>query len=785
MSDASVELKAILRDEISAGLATITKAVKGVQVETDAAAKSLDNSEKNWKAQANAIAETTRRLRDQADAQKFGTTEYDKLSTSLENATFRLLAQRDALQDPAFRDAYKHTEKLRLEVNELTKSITGQHQEEKGLLSTTRARREVLVMMHEAAQGRFKNLAGSAMVLGEYSDAGWMTKLTGMITPLNIGLAALAAATVGVGAAMWKASEAAAENYHHLSQLGLAAGVSGQTMLGLQQLTVGTKVNVDQLGMAFGRFTINLEKHNKELAQVGITAKDPLQAFEQLMEFTRNTSDETERNTILNMALGRSWQQLLPVLMQGGDAAQEAIKAMKVPEEVLHAYERANEAQIKIDKSWLEIKNHSGQAFAEWRAGFKEFEASIASLMAKRGIAGGILAALSPTLRNAETYADLTKNPTDNGGVMLGAPDLSKIYAAPLTPEQQKQKEAALATIAKNDRAMAIRLENEKFEELKDNAGKHDDLIELERKAHLQRLHDIDVSFAKKGHVKDAHAKLTFDQEVAENVKGGNLVQIGLSKEQIEHNKNRERSDRLDEERSKKLLALNKRIEEQEIKVEKSKTHLLEVELKERMRLWESYADRVQGLAANELAAGLKGQLTMKKAYEMARDAAIDMFAEKTTKFIEGAVEEAVFGEAASAAAVAQATTTGTAIALAYAPAAAMVEIASFGGASGAAGVGLSTTVALADSLALAPRMRGGDALGSRMVGERGPEAFTPYVPGRITPSHVSHSTTYGGPVTIHVSGAGDPRATAREIAKILPRAQRIAASDRRQTSLS
>jgi hypothetical protein len=791
VSDASVELKAILKDEISTGLVTITNAIKVVQTETEAASKSLDNSEKNWKAQANAIAETTRRLRDQADAQRFGTTEYDKLSHSLENATFKLLAQRDALQDPAFRDAYKHTEKLRQEVNELSKSIVGQNEHEKGLLSTTRARREVLVMMHEASQGRFKNLAGSAMVLGEYTDAGWMQSLTSAITPLNVGIAALAATTIGLGAAMWKASEAAAENYHHLSQLGLASGVSGQTMLGLQQMTVGTKVTVDQLGLAFGRFTINLEKHNKELAQVGITAKDPLQAFEQLMDFTRNTSDETERNTILNMALGRSWQQLLPVLMQGGAAARDAIESMKIPEEVIRNYERANEAQIAIDKDFAKMKKSSGEFFSSFRAQAKELEVGFLDLFT----------GTSAMDRAVEAhYRELGGDPKKSGKpseeTMKARIEASKAASAQLSKDNveeaikgAKEEWAARLEVYRDG---AKKWQKARWTVGADPNGEYEAAYnEYARiaKAEEQAISDIRKRFAKKDRVKDAHARLTFDQEAARNVVGGNMVHDGLTPEQKAAQRDREKSDELDLQREKRLRAriasLDKEINAQEQRTQKAQTHVLEVELKERMRLWESYADRVQGLAANEIAAGLKGQLTLTKAYEMARDAAIDMFAEKSTKYIESIVEDAVFGKAASAEAVAQATVTGSAMALAYAPAAAFAEIASFGGASVSATAGLSTTAAFADAIALHPRARGGDALGPRMVGERGAEAFTPYVPGRITPAHVSTSTTYGGPVTIHVSGAGDARATAREIAKILPRAQRLASMDRRQSSLS
>jgi hypothetical protein len=62
----------------------------------------------------------------------------------------------------------------------------------------------------------------------------------------------------------------------------------------------------------------------------------------------------------------------------------------------------------------------------------------------------------------------------------------------------------------------------------------------------------------------------------------------------------------------------------------------------------------------------------------------------------------------------------------------------------------------------------GGPVMGgqSYIVGERGPELFTPYQSGSITPNN---QLNMGG-ITINVSGAGNPTATANAIALRLAR---------------
>lgn len=157
---------------------------------------------------------------------------------------------------------------------------------------------------------------------------------------------------------------------------------------------------------------------------------------------------------------------------------------------------------------------------------------------------------------------------------------------------------------------------------------------------------------------------------------------------------------------------------------------------------WHEYADVVQSLSQKELSSALKGDLTKKQALEDLKNAAIDMISERTTKAIEGMLEEAIFGKATAATTAAVTATSMAAISAAAAPAAAGVSLATFGANSGPATAGIGSAYALTSSLSAfaagMPHERGGAVFG-RYRGNR-EEPLEAFVPSRVVP--IQNSTT-------------------------------------------
>ena len=293
--------------------------------------------------------------------------EIENLNIQLGESVTKLRAQKEVLQDPGYKARQAEVAGLKSEIAKMTESTAKNSAEqvgadavEKGIFSNMRTRREALVMAHEAMMGRTKNLMGSAMVFAEYADLDIMKTVTSMINPVTVGVGLAAVAVVGVGVKLLEASEKAAEMYHQMELLGAQSGSTAEEILALQHAAIGTEIPTKALADAFGKFTLRLGEHREELSKVGITARDPREAFAQLMDVAANTSDATERNRIMNIALGKSWEQLTPLLIKGGDAFRDAIKEMVIPDSAKKNLEDINALEEANAKNWDTIKLHAG-----------------------------------------------------------------------------------------------------------------------------------------------------------------------------------------------------------------------------------------------------------------------------------------------------------------------------------------------------------------------------------------------------------------------------------------
>lgn len=123
-----------------------------------------------------------------------------------------------------------------------------------------------------------------------------------------------------------------------------------------------------------------------------------------------------------------------------------------------------------------------------------------------------------------------------------------------------------------------------------------------------------------------------------------------------------------------------------------------------------------------------------------------------TTAVVAGTAAQAAAGVAANAAAAASAAATGPAIAASMAPAAVTTSVATAGTNTLLAVAGIVAAMALIPKLAGA-RANGGPVAGGQtyLVGERGPELFTPNTSGAIIPNHALGGPAQGGGVTVNL----------------------------------
>lgn len=814
-NDQTVTLEGRYVDGITPGLRQNVEAMR----ETTTAVNAMERAEQVWqnrindvrasirenvgelRARAEALkdpatmraVDETRRLREEIDGltrAAHGEREIMRdMNVALADNLTKLEAQRKVLSDPGYVAAMREERKLKAEINELTKAATGiAHAETEELKLSARQRRELIVIAHEAFMLQPKSVISSGIVLQEGqggASAAFTAAAHAMGGPMVVGAVAAGAAVAAVGFALWEASKAAAENYHHLNQLGKSLGVSGQTMLGFQQMTVGTTVTAEEMARGFARFTVKLGENRDELQKAGITAREPIDAFTQLMDVAKNTADPIARNTLLNKALGEEWQRLAPVILQGGDAAKAAIEQMKIPENILHNYERASEAQIEIDKNWKLIAQHAGEAASGPRAYFLEIEAGLSRIASKEGLfaGGSTLARILGGLATGNIFSlgaglgeALARDPNASG---------PKPYSEDFsyTKAQEESLAAAKKERAKTNVHEAVDLVREEWKKKADAFQVGSTEYVQVMRAGMAAEDAVRESFKKKHKTKkgkaenDGFADDAFERATGisygaysvvhpEGVEADDGVSRSRTKSMVKSDQDAAKAAEKAEQDAAKLNNKKQLSELQAFaKLEKSKTDILRAELKHREQDFDHYSKVVTGFANKEVSAALQGELTITQFKKDAKDQAISFAVEEATAWVESTIRKAFVskaqkaveieeGIAAQAAIVAASAATAAAVGAEWAGPAALA-IAATGGTTAVTGQAAFTALLAETRLAAIPmRERGGFAFGDTIFGERGPERSTPIVPSQITNHYYTTNSRTNGPQHIHFHGA-------------------------------
>lgn len=801
-----VELEATVKDNFSPTIKKWNDELGHVAEAVNGLNRSVDDQAKIMSSQAAAIAKNNAQLRENAMAEedakakkRDSRTETEKMSDALGDQIIKLKAQKEILQDPVFQSNLRRQQSLRAEVNQMTSAlteVTGAHVAEKAAIEasdeavklTVRSRRELIVLAHELSQGRYKNFGGSLMVLEE-GQGGISGALKGAIAmmggPYVAAAGAAALATAGVGIALWKASEHAAETYHKMTLLGETFGTDAQTMLGFQQLAIGTGVSVDQIGTAFARFTINLATHREEMQRIGVTARDPIAAFEQLMDVARNTADPLERDTILSEALGREWKKLAPLLMQGGEAARRAIEEMRIPPEVEENYKKTAEAQVEIDKNFSLIGKHAGESMSGVRAWFKETEAGFTGILAHQGVMKLMydLFTYQAGMDDNEYSKDVSKN-------KVAAAVEAKAGPKTLSKEQQAALDDTAKRVSKDSLTAELVQTRKEFEEkaslFEKNSAEYRTIMDRE----LQAEAEVRNKWAKKG--AGSRANNSADSNVVRNTDGSVTMRSGLEYEagpDAEHLRNRATAERTDDKNAAKKITDAKKLhdevqrisernlaENQKLEANAQKIRmnwegaLLEKKKQaheEEMKLIRERFDVGQKLASDQVVKMLHGEFTIQGAINATKDVAIQAFADTTTKWIEEQILKMIFSKSAEAANTAASVGEAAIVASAWAAPSMATSIATFGGSTATGSAAWFAAMTSANGYGMMPHERGGMMFGTGL--KQREEQFTPLVPGRVSPIHNSTTNTTNQSTVnhYHFHGYGE-----RDIQRVMRTAQ-------------
>lgn len=127
----------------------------------------------------------------------------------------------------------------------------------------------------------------------------------------NLGVGLSVAAVVAFGKSAIDAAD-------RLNDLSASTGLSLKNLASLSLLAKQSGSDLDGMAGAISKLSKNVGLNEKEFRALGITAKDPLEAFKQLADVFVSIEDPQKRAAVASKALGKSWESAAPTLALGG-----------------------------------------------------------------------------------------------------------------------------------------------------------------------------------------------------------------------------------------------------------------------------------------------------------------------------------------------------------------------------------------------------------------------------------------------------------------------------------
>ena len=195
------------------------------------------------------------------------------------------------------------------------------------------------------------------------------SNLNGLMGNLGVGLS-----LAGVGTFIKNGIDAA----DALNDMSDRTGIAIEKLAGFQLVTKLADTDMQSFASAANKLSINIGKNSEEFAKLGITAKDPADAFLQLSEVFSSIEDPQTRAAFGAAALGKSYAEMAPLLQMGSDKIRElvdqgiqqsgitkeqAAEAGKFNDQLDILSQRASYAAMSLSGPLVEGLNAVGEAF--------------------------------------------------------------------------------------------------------------------------------------------------------------------------------------------------------------------------------------------------------------------------------------------------------------------------------------------------------------------------------------------------------------------------------------
>jgi hypothetical protein len=143
----------------------------------------------------------------------------------------------------------------------------------------------------------------------------------------------------------------------HLLDLSKTTRLSVEQLAGLSSAAQKSGSDLDGTAKAINKLAVEMGKDSEKFKQLGITAKDPLQAFAQLADVMNAIDDPQKRAAVGSIALGKGWESAAPLLAEGGKAILELVnRGTELSKVTTESAKRADE----FNEKWTDIKTIAG-----------------------------------------------------------------------------------------------------------------------------------------------------------------------------------------------------------------------------------------------------------------------------------------------------------------------------------------------------------------------------------------------------------------------------------------
>ncbi len=150
--------------------------------------------------------------------------------------------------------------------------------------------------------------------------------MSGMTGAAELGKSALEA--LGIGFGVFEVKEfisGALEAAEKLDLISKKTSIAVEQLDGLSLAAKQSGSDLDSIAQSINKLAVNMGKDAEKFAALGITAKDPLKAFEQLADIFSAIQDPQLKAALGAETLGKSWGGAAPLLAEGGQRIQEMV----------------------------------------------------------------------------------------------------------------------------------------------------------------------------------------------------------------------------------------------------------------------------------------------------------------------------------------------------------------------------------------------------------------------------------------------------------------------------